>query len=339
MKTTTTRAPLDQLASIPQLRALLAAGVLEAEESRRLERRVRQELPWARWLNHSLLALGILLIMAGIGYFFAHNWTRISDDAKLGLAGGAVAATFAGAMRAGKESLTGKLLLLAASALVGVFLAVYGQVYQTGAASYELVRAWALLILPWVLLGRFVPLWIFWLGLVNGLIVLWPDFGTDLFWMPGKTFQAEMVTLCAVNGAGLALREWATRAKVLWLDSGWCREVLLTATLLPMTMEASRELFDGSYWTGPSLLVQGGYAALAAGLAWYFYRQRSLPALAIVAVSACWVLTMLVISQIGRVAPGADNMLLMALIILGIFGGAGAMLRAASRRFSQQNQN
>ena len=46
------------------------------------------------------------------------------------------------------QQLPGKVLLLGASVLIGVFLAVFGQVYQTGADAYNLFTMWALLILP-----------------------------------------------------------------------------------------------------------------------------------------------------------------------------------------------
>ncbi|MBC8290414.1 MAG: DUF2157 domain-containing protein, partial [Planctomycetes bacterium] len=46
----------------------------------------------------------------------------------------------------------------------GVFLAVFGQVYQTGADEWLLFAGWAGLILPWTALSRFEALWILWLA-------------------------------------------------------------------------------------------------------------------------------------------------------------------------------
>ncbi len=128
-----------------------------------MERRVRRDLPWKLWLDRGLLSLGVALVLAGIGYFFAHNWDHLTNNDKLGLAGGAVLVSLVGATWAGLDRFPGKLLLLAASALVGVYLAVFGQIYQTGADTYELFTGWAFLIFPWVALGRLMPLWILWL--------------------------------------------------------------------------------------------------------------------------------------------------------------------------------
>ncbi len=40
-----------------------------------------------------------------------------------------------------------------------ILLAVYGQTYQTGADPYELFFGWAILIIGWVAISRFAPLW------------------------------------------------------------------------------------------------------------------------------------------------------------------------------------
>ncbi len=49
--------------------------------------------------------------------------------------------------------------LLAAGFLFGALFAVFGQIYQTGADSWELFRAWALILLPLALLSRQGGLW------------------------------------------------------------------------------------------------------------------------------------------------------------------------------------
>jgi uncharacterized membrane protein len=51
-------------------------------------------------------------------------------------------------LRKGLESAIGKAAQIGASVLVGVFLAIFGQVYQTGADSWLLFAARAGLILP-----------------------------------------------------------------------------------------------------------------------------------------------------------------------------------------------
>ncbi len=52
-------------------------------------------------------------------------------------------------LRLGPECTPGKAALLLATLLLGVFLALFGQTYQTGADPWQLFANWALLILPW----------------------------------------------------------------------------------------------------------------------------------------------------------------------------------------------
>src|SRR5699024_2163378 len=68
-----------------------------------------------------------------------------------------------------------QLLLLIASIITGSLLALFGQVYQTGADTWQLFFGWALLITPWVLIARFPALWLLWLGLINACLVLYLD--------------------------------------------------------------------------------------------------------------------------------------------------------------------
>src|SRR5580698_1134104 len=109
---------LDRPASVPLIRRLVAADALRPDEARRMEANLRADLPWRLWLDRGLLVLGVILIVAGIGYFFAHNWRHLTDNDKLGLSIGAVLIAFLGSVYAGFDHFIGKLLLLAASMLV-----------------------------------------------------------------------------------------------------------------------------------------------------------------------------------------------------------------------------
>ena len=332
--------PLDRPASIPALQKLLGADALAPGEAALMEERIRRGLPWRLWLDRGLLVLGAALIVAGIGYFFAHNWQHITDDDKLGLSAGAVLAAFAGALWAGADRFIGKLLLLAASLLVGVFLAVFGQVYQTGADTYSLFLAWALFILPWVILGRFVPLWLCWLALLNLALGFYLPVDDYFFinWGADWTFRSLTVSLAVLNLLALLIREGAVWAKVPWLDRMWSSWILLTATLAPATVETTYEIvgtWDSHGMAGAAPLAVLVLAVLIAGAATYFFRVRpSLPALALGALSACWTLTVLAARVIwsGNEGEFSGQFLFMGILILAIFGGGVFLLMAARRR-------
>ena len=322
----TSSSPLDRPASIPILRRLLAAQALTRQEVETMELQVRRDLPWKSWLDRALLSLGIVLVLAGIGYFFAHNWDHLTNNEKLGLAGGAVLVSLVGAIWAGLDRFPGKLLLLAACALVGVYIAVFGQIYQTGADSYELFTAWAFLTFPWVVLGRFMPLWLFWLGLLNlALGFYWPVspfFGLFESW---DVFRLETISLLLLNGLALLLREGMARGPISWLDRGGSALILLAAALAPASLETIGEIFhtwdDGSS-SGSAFIACGLYGAAVIGLGFYYSRRRySLPALAIITLSACTVLTNLVVRilDFNRSGLTAGTWLLAGLMILAIF--------------------
>lgn len=333
--------PLDRPASIPLLRRLLAAEALNASEVKRMEARIRRDLPWRLWLDRGLLTVGIILIAAGIGYFFAHNWRRLTEDDKLGLAGGSVLIAFLGAIFTGSDRFLGRLLLLTASLLVGVFIAVFGQIYQTGADTFELFRAWALLILPWVILGRFVPLCLFWLALINLTVgFYWPISDNLLFGSLREEacFRSETISLFALNLAALSLREWASWAKIAWMDRQWSAWLLLSAVLIPATAHTMFEIVRtwdtrSASWAAPCVFVV--YAGLMVAVAFYFGRVRpSLPALALGALSACCVATLLAARAVFAYNDNEAIMgqwLLMGFLVLAIFGSGVFVLRWASR--------
>jgi len=330
-----TSSPLDRPASIPVLRRLLDAKALSLPEAEGMEWQVRRDLPWKTWLDRGLLSLGVALIVAGIGYFFAHNWEQLTKTDKLGLAGGAVLLGLAAATWAGFDRFVGKLLLLAASALVGVFLAVFGQIYQTGAESYELFIAWAFLIFPWVALGRFMPLWLLWLALLNmALSLYWtvsPLFAVLDSW---QLFQHEAISLILLNGLALLLREIVAGWPQPWFDRGWSRLILLAATVASAAVETIGEIlhtWDYEAHCGDAWLACLLFGAGVVALGLFYSRVRySLPALAIVTLGACTVLTFLAI----RVLDFNDADLHSGIWLVGgvtvllIFGGGVFFLRA-----------
>ncbi len=322
--------PLHQPASIPVLRRLLAARSISEEEAKALEAEVRRELPWKICLDRGLLSLGAALILAGIVYFFAHNWNHLTDNDRLGLASGGVLFCLVAATVKGFDSFPGKILLLSASALVGVFIAVFGQIYQTGADNYELFAGWALLILPWVVLGRFVPLWLFWLGLLNfALALYWP-----VTFMPDPVtghFRQETLSLFLLNGAALLLRELVDLRPPGWLDSGWSRPLLFLAMLVPASLGTVWEILNTWCYDSTEVvvwLVCPLYAGLVIALGLYYsYRRYSLPVLAILTLNACTALTVLAFRLITPHDWNSGILLIAGMIVLAIFGSGVAFLR------------
>ncbi len=128
---------------------------------------------WQHHIDHFLLALGSLLILAGVAAFFAWNWAELGRLAKFGLIEGGLLITALLAWRFGFDSPGGRVALLATGFLIGVLLALFGQTYQTGADPYGLFLTWAALTLPLALIGRQAGLWILFQLLLNLTLILY----------------------------------------------------------------------------------------------------------------------------------------------------------------------
>lgn len=118
-----------------------------------------------------------------------------------------------------KQILISKLFLLALSVLVGVFLAVFGQIYQTGADTYELFLMWAFLITGFVIFSQFQALWFLWVLLIN--------VGLYFFINLKFGFQAHELNLLSLlslfNILVLYIREMANTENRDWLKPNWSR--------------------------------------------------------------------------------------------------------------------
>lgn len=138
---------------------------------------------WRRLLERLLLGNGGALCLAGVMFFFAANWEALGRFARFALIEGLIIAALVVYGRYGSRAF-GQASLTAATVLVGVLLAFFGQTYQTGADTWQLFATWAALILPWALLSRQPGVWVVWLWVVNIAVPLY-DRVHPLFGVPG----------------------------------------------------------------------------------------------------------------------------------------------------------
>src|SRR5690349_22347881 len=136
-------------------RAMAAAGVTPGPRD------------WRDFLDRLLLWTGAAALAAGVVFFIAYNWDALGKFARFGALQVLIVAAVLAYWKLGIDRAAGKAALLVACILVGALLALFGQTYQTGADTWELFAAWAALIAPWVLIGRFAALWIVWLVIAN----------------------------------------------------------------------------------------------------------------------------------------------------------------------------
>lgn len=279
---------------------------------------------WRSFLDHLLLWMGTVLAAAGVIFFFAYNWQDLSRFAKFGLVEALIVAALVLLWRLGVDRPAGKATLLGASLLVGALLALVGQIYQTGADPFELFTAWALAILPWVILGRFAALWVLWLALVNLAITLYHGAFHGFFSILFGT-NTLLRTLFVLNLAALAA--WETAAvKVPWLRERWAPRLIATLTGGISTALVLMDILDGRTdgagvdWTSWSAWI----AWTAIVYAVYRRRIRDVYILAGAVLSAILV----VVTFLTDVLEMDEiEMLFISLLVIGLSSAGGWWLR------------
>lgn len=297
-----------------------------------------QHLPvladWRRWLAHALLALGVALLCAGVVVFFAFNWQALHKFTKFGLLAGALTALAALAAARPAGDLAGQAALAGAQVVSGVWMAVIGQTYQTGADAWQLFALWTVLAVPWALAARAAPHW--WLVIVVGNLALL-RYGSVQLGVGGmfdllfsgrhaRVTTAGLLAACVVQLAVwyvLAARapRWGFRGEagprlIAVLACGYAAWLGITSVLVHRVEV-------------PGLL--GGAAALAGLGYWFRWRAFDIVVLSLVCLAGIG----LVVSALGRWLADAHGdfgvFLLLALATVGLAAAAAAWLLRAWR--------
>jgi len=264
---------------------------------------------WRHFIDKMLLLLGTTLLLAGIIFFFAYNWADMNHFVKFGLLEVGILSLALFVSWRGLNSLSAQAALLATSVLLGALLAVYGQEYQTGANAFSLFLSWAILIIPWVLLGAFAPLWLLLLVLLNlSLALYW----TQVIQLDSHT--ALFLLLFLFNGLAMFVWEFAYKQGVL--KGYWLGVVIFCAALTFIMIPSLNAIVD--FWHKQSYLLYAITLILYIGsttlVLWYYRHQRhDLLLLAISLLGAIIVLTTL----LAKLLNDEFAWLLLALAVIG----------------------
>ncbi len=328
---------LDKAADIRTLRRLHQNGLLSDTAYAHATALLRPPSAWYAWARRMLLFVGSGLVLAGVVFFFAYNWSAMERLFKFALIEAGILACVIGCHARRRTQLSGKVLLLSASVLVGVFLAVYGQTYQTGADAFELFAGWAVLIFGWVVISEFGGLWLLWLVLVNaGAILYWRQVAHPCY---STRYEYLCLALAALNGSALTLFEVARRQAIGWLSGKWLRNVLLAASLAALSFPALGLILGSSRNETISLVAASLWALAAAGVsALYRFRLREMVPIALAVASASLVLlagawkVLIETSRLSLEGP----LLLFAFFILAVVTGAVIILRRTASAMSEE---
>ena len=303
---------------------------------------------WVRYLSSSLLGLGVALVVAGITAFFASNWAEMSYVAKFAWIQLGIVAAVSMACWRGLDSVPGRLALFVAAFSVGLLFAVYGQVYQTGADPYGVFLSWAILIVPFAIVGRQQGIWLLFIVLLNlSLMMFWTQVlrPPEGLWMLGQllgplVWLGTLITDPELSSASfflnaLALVIWEfTRAR----DAGdektqWFARVVaffalatVVAPTLLMIFAATVDEKTGLSLISPVLLAVAG----AACVYYYQFRRQDLFILTCCALAAIMVVTALAIRV---VALDVGSLFFLALLLMGQVAAAAWWLRRVTQQW------
>jgi len=284
-----------------------------------------------------LLLFGSALVLAGVIFFFAYNWAAMGRYLKFVLIEAGIVACIIGSYFRGGNRLSGKVLLLSASVLVGVLLAVYGQTYQTGADAFELFTGWAVLILGWVLISEFAGLWLIWLILLNtGAILYWHQVGDLAFSLP---YESLCMVLAFLNGLALTLYEAGIKRGLEWLRGRWLRGLLIAGFLIPLSIPLIQLIVDPEDIRRVTVLAGIAWGvAIAAGYTSYRYEIHDMIPLALVISN----ISLILLIFIGKILfhEGRGEMawlfLVFSLIVLAVVSGAVFFLRRTAAAMAKK---
>ena len=301
---------------------------------------------WLVFFDKALLIIGAIALVLSLVFFIAYNWINMGKMGKLALVEGALVITIALYVALSfrrRFQLIRQLLLLIASVITGSLLALFGQVYQTGADTWQLFFGWAILIIPWVIIARFPALWLLWLGLVNTGLILY--FGVMDFAFVSYFYEGvlQIGVLAAVNFVALNL--WlafidrqlpsVTRSRFK-SELNWSAYVVGLLSSYFITYLAILYVFDDAniVMTLIALLLWMSWCGF---MVWRFYWYRIN---LLMLTYLCGSVIVVVMFWAGKLFLDNFDMggfLILALLLIGMSSAAVVWLRHAARLNSENN--
>jgi hypothetical protein len=288
-----------------------------------------------RFLALCLRIAGVLSLAAGLVFFVAANWSRLSVFGRFALIEGVLLACVVIAFLKPPPSFVGRGAVFLAFIATGALLALFGQTYQTGADVYELFLGWALLGLPLVVAAQWGVASAAWVVVFNTALLLfcgWHPTG-GLLWaiFGGVQFQPAQLILGA---AWLNLALWfAFEFRPIDPVPAWVRRLLLSCAFGFGTWGGVLGIVGGDLLfgdrRGDPVAVLALAAAMAAVTAYAMKRRDDVYPLAV--VMGTFIIVSLV--WLARVVDFDDEgtFLLMAVWLIGTSTAAGKILTSLSR--------
>lgn len=219
---------------------------------------------WQKFIQILLLSIGIGFTISGIIFFFAYNWEHLHKFLKLGLVEGILLVATVPLFIPKIKNYIKSIILTGSSFLVGLLFAVFGQVYQTGANSYDFFLAWTIFISLWVWISNFYPLWLLYIVLINTTLHFYSEQVANN-WSEVLVYTIHFVTIAAALISSILI----AKTKV----PKWFINTLAISSISYSTAGISIGIFNNfSFDFGILILISGIVYALGI---WYGLRTKN----------------------------------------------------------------
>ena len=215
---------------------------------------------------------------------------------------------------------------------------------------YGLLLTWALLVLPWAIIGRQQGLWLLFVILLNlSLVMYWTQvlYPPDGFWTLGQLlgplfWLGTLVTDSALSSAVFTLNvmaliawEFGAGRGIDWMQGRWFSRIVafiaFSAVVPPTLLIILASMFGENL--GLTLMSPLLLALATVGCVYYYqFRREDLFILTCCAMAAIMVLTSLAIRIF---LNDFGSMLFLAVILIAQVAGAAYWLRGVGRRWEK----
>lgn len=267
---------------------------------------------WLDFAYKFFLSIGALMMLAGIIFFFAYNWSGLHKFAKLATVQVGILALAGGIIWYKKDDYAQKIALTVLSVLVGVYFAVFGQIYQTGANAYDFFLGWTIFVAAWVSISNFAFLWLFFLLLVNLTIGFYVE-QVLRSWDDSTMF----ILFSALNLAALAIWEFVTRQNREEIVNLWCIRMIGFGITYALTAHVVAFIFND--WGRSSFDIIGILFYIVGTVAGIYYYSKQVQDIVFSAIIP-FSLVVIVDSLILNMSGGGDafgSLLLVTILTIG----------------------
>ncbi len=267
----------------------------------RLEKLIEKE-DFITFFDYFFMVLGAIFLASGVMFFIAYNWQVLGKFFKFFLVETGIVGSFLLSYRLDEKSIGFKSSILVGSFLIGVLMALFGQVYQSGAESYELFLYWAVIVLPIAILSRFSWIWVFEVVLLN-----FAFYTMDWYYIGLHRFEVE--TMSIINGIIFVV--WSILSdKVEFLNQKYATRVIATLAIFWMGF-AMQELIFSRYSADGWIAI---FSILLAIFTFYRYRYKELDIYILSILVLC--LNLIVASAILRFSGSFSGAIITGAIVM-----------------------